>query len=1720
MDVFEFRNQVIGDYSRYVRSFVDILDPLLKGFVQRSFEGGAFWPEPLIQLNPNFQGGGSVDELVAQNLLHAQCENIFRVRPSDGQAGFPLRLYRHQVEAIRQARAGHNYVVTTGTGSGKSLTYILPIVDQVLRRGSGRGIQAIVVYPMNALANSQLEELEKFLGPAGNPVTFARFTGQESQEERENIKAHPPDILLTNYMMLELLLTRVDDARIIEAAQGLSCLVFDELHTYRGRQGADVALLIRRVRDRLNAPQMQCVGTSATMSSSPEYFARQAEVARVATKLFGAEVRVENVIGETLERVTLEGTLDPTALKASTVHDTPDEFEGFQSDPLACWLEGELGLRWNVGAGRFERQPARVLRGPGSLAAALSAKTGHSEDLCAGAIQSRLLTGFALENPQTRRPTFAFRLHQFVSKASTVYAPLSREREEHFTLNAQQFAPNTDRKQHLYALMFCRECGHEYYLVRRQLDPDTGRDAYLPRPPEVREKNDEESDDQNGFLYYGAGSTHSPPWPEDSEAALEHLPQDWLEVTPRGVTRVKASQRKAVPQTVRLNPLGEPSSDGERMQFLPGTFRFCLCCGVAYDGRIGRMTKLATLGSEGRSTATTLLAMASVQHLRETDLPDRAKKILSFTDNRQDASLQAGHFNDFIFVSTLRSGLYRALERAGEKGLEHDTLTLKVLEALELSLEDYAANPKVKYRELDQTRQVMRNLIGHYLFADQALGTRLTLPNLEQCGMVRFEYPYLEDICADEELWEQAHLALKEATPQVRTEVSRTLLNWLRRQRAIKTPFLEREFLGSLQNNIGLLREDSLWFLSPEDFENLLRNDTATVVKLGSRPEEGRTQYDVVYLSGFGAVGRYLCSPNTLPHVSGKLGREDARQMLGDLLGALGEFVEELEAGTFQLKATALIWRLGDGTPQNHDVLTVRRRLTEARANDFFTRLYQQGSGAFQGLKSAEHTAQIRADEREKREERFRSGELPTLFCSPTMELGVDISDLNVVNLRNVPPTPANYAQRSGRAGRSGQPALVLTYSTVGNSHDQYFFKHPEKMVGGVVTTPRLELQNESLLRAHLQAVWLSETRQKLSPSLVGVLDTAGDDPSLKLLESLETAFHDPTVTARAMKRARAVLSGLVGELETTSWYSEAWLEHVLLHAPDEFNRACERWRDLYRAAQSQLKFNNSILADASKGHLWDPARAQHREAQTQMGLLTDIDRIEQSDFYTYRYLASEGFLPGYNFARLPLSAFIPGRRIGGSSSDNYLSRARFLAISEFGPNALIYHNGAKYEAHKVIVPARGDTTDLPQVSAQRCENCGYLHAGERSESRDLCEHCATPLAPQLPNLFRMQNVATKRRERISSDEEERQRIGFEVRTAVRFVHRRGGPQRSSRTWSGLEGRELLALTYGESATLWRINYGWKSRKNKAEQGFLINLENAQWVSASAHEKALKAGNPLPTQRIIPFVEDTRNCLLLTPQIHLDPAKMASLEAALKTAIQRLYQLEDSELASEALPNPSESRSLLFFEASEGGAGVLGQLVRTPDALARVAREALSLCHFDPDTGEDRQRAEHARDDCEAACYDCLMSYGNQLSHSLLDRHAIRDLLLELAGGGWVLKTSEVESKDLERLKAHCESDLERKFLDFLAQHQHPLPSHAQQVIEGHFVRPDFEYRDEMVLIFVDGPHHLEPHTATQDRQKREALELAGYTVLTFTHDLTLWPGTVRQHSYLFGVPA
>ncbi len=450
-NIFDFRDQLIDDYASYVNSFLQIRDPAIQAYVQGKMEEGALWPEPLIQLNPLFEQGESIDALVAEGVLHPECARIFRKGKSEDDAqGQPLRLHRHQSQAIRVARSGASYVLTTGTGSGKSLAYIIPIVDHVLRTGSGRGIQAIVCYPMNALANSQVKELEKFLKSGypegGSPVTFARYTGQEKDEARNTIIAQPPDILLTNYVMLELILTRAAEQKLLANSQ-LRFLVLDELHTYRGRQGADVALLVRRVRNRLAVSELQCVGTSATLASSESYAERQAGVARMATQIFGTTISVEHIICETLRPVTRVVPDDEAFRQQLTErvlrHDfhPPTDYQGFIDDPLTIWIERTFGITEREG--RVERTTPKSISGEQGAAHELSQITGAPLEHCVAAIQRTLLAGYECEPiPETDRPPFAFRLHQFITRGDTMYASLEPAGKRYLTLNGQRFVPD------------------------------------------------------------------------------------------------------------------------------------------------------------------------------------------------------------------------------------------------------------------------------------------------------------------------------------------------------------------------------------------------------------------------------------------------------------------------------------------------------------------------------------------------------------------------------------------------------------------------------------------------------------------------------------------------------------------------------------------------------------------------------------------------------------------------------------------------------------------------------------------------------------------------------------------------------------------------------------------------------------------------------------------------------------------------------------------------------------------------------------------------------------------------------------------------------------------------------------------------------------------------------------------------------------------------------
>jgi DEAD/DEAH box helicase/Helicase conserved C-terminal domain len=1043
MNVFGLRERLVSEYEEYTRSFITIRDERVQAAVEQELARGLLWPEPIVQLNPAFEAGESIDELTDRGILHQECRRIFRVKSQEDPTGRPLRLHRHQAEAIKVAQTGASYVLTTGTGSGKSLAYLIPIVDRILRDGPERGIRAIVVYPMNALANSQAGELEKFLAhgyPDGRgPVSFRSYTGQQSDEQRQAIIADPPDVLLTNYVMLELILTRPKEHPLVEAARDLRFLVLDELHTYRGRQGSDVALLVRRAREACRAGRLQCVGTSATLAGAENLARQREEVGRVASLVFGTTVTADSVVVETLRRATTSWDPDDPAFVAALrsrvadpFHPPPVGHEAFVQDPLARWIETTFGLQPEQHSGRFVRARPLPLRGPDGAARRLATLIGvDDEERCAEAIQGALLAGYNLQQPETGFPLFAFRLHQFFSRGDTVYASPEPDGERHVTTQAQQFVPG-NRNRVLLPLAFCRACGQDYYTVRRTQRKD-GSWAFEPR-----ELLDTMADGGGaiGYLYQSSDA----PWPaeDDYEAVLDRLPDEWLDWRGTAIV-IKRDRLDLLPRPVSVAPDGTegPSeTSGAPFHFVPAPFRFCLRCGISYVSRERRdFSKLNTLGAGGRASATTILAAEAVRRLRaDADLPERARKLLSFTDNRQDASLQAGHFNDFIEVGLLRSALYRAVV-AEPDGVPHEQLTQRVFDALALPLELYARDPEVRFAARQETERALRDVLGYRLYRDLERGWRITAPNLEQCGLLQIEYLSLDEVCAAADLWEQRHLVLAGAALNERRLAAKTLLDFLRRELAIKVDYLS----GSYQEQ--LRQRSNQHLASPWAIDEEERLEQAGIAYPRSRRARVREYRGNVFLSPRGGYGRFL--RRTFSSRRDRLTLDDIEQLIQDLLevlrlGGLVAVVDEPRNGDdvpgYQVMASALRWLAGDGTTPFHDPIRVAT-LPEGglQTNRFFVDLYKNVAGDGKELVAREHTAQVPPLEREEREEAFREGHLPVLFCSPTMELGVDIAELNVVNLRNVPPTPANYAQRSGRAGRSGQPALVFTYCTTGS---------------------------------------------------------------------------------------------------------------------------------------------------------------------------------------------------------------------------------------------------------------------------------------------------------------------------------------------------------------------------------------------------------------------------------------------------------------------------------------------------------------------------------------------------------------------------------------------------------------------------------------------------------------------------------------------------------------
>ena len=1702
MDILNFHKRLINNYKSYIQSFLNIKDPEILNFVDTKINEKKLWPEPLVQFNPTFEKGNSLAKLVHDGKLHKELDAIFN--------GY--NLYKHQEEAILLGAdtQKREFIVTSGTGSGKSLTYIATIFNHVLNQGdiATDKIQAIVVYPMNALINSQFKEIDKFKKNYEEkynrsfPITFNQYTGQETDEQKEKLRANPPHILLTNYMMLELVMTR--GGRDVDIRQNflenIKYLVFDELHTYRGRQGSDVSILIRRIKSAAANP-IACIGTSATMVSgdSTTLLEQKKKVAEIASTIFGSDIQFDQVVNEYLVRSIGLG-ISPTkedVIKAIeegiSIDASADLFEKY---PTANWIEENIALEVKEGI-LVRRKPIELSK----IAEQLSEFTGITFNVTLNHLEQLLEWANVLNtNPKKKKNFLPYRIHQFIAQTGSVYSTLGDQKSRKLYLDAGLYADK--RETMLFPIVFSRTSGHELICIKLNLIDSN----IQPREFYDLVEEEEETSFEEGYIFIQHSEDEEPIW--DADRDIPDLPETWFNTRRDGTRILKKERASRLPRRIWFNQNGD-FSDSQPLDFegwfIPSPLMFDPTSGTIFDAQTAEWTKVMKLGGEGRSTATTVLSFETITQLQEFGEASEKQKLLSFTDNRQDASLQAGHFNDFVKVGQLRAAIVKALETYTT--LDYTSIADKVFESLNISQEQFAKQTASFPGPKKENEDAFKSFIMYRLLHDLRRSWRVVLPNLEQCALLTIEYKHLAESVQDNSIWKSNDL-LFAMTPDQRLEFLHQVFDFFRKSYALNYSMLEP---GTLMSNAKKIKEKLRTPWTLDENEKLEVPNYIRLERLSSTASELYTES-----AGLSSVfGRYLRKKAKvhLYEIQGKQAYYDFAIELFDFLCEAGwlikkpaKTVNNEETSIYQLNVQYILWIKGDGENLVPDLIKNRSyRPVKLKPNTYFQRFYRTNFQNIKPIEGREHTGQISNEKRKLREEEFREGKIGALFCSPTMELGIDISDLSIVHMRNVPPSPANYAQRSGRAGRSGQAALVLVYCSNFSAHDRHYFKNSTQMVAGSVTAPRMDLINEELLLSHLNASIL--TRKPLSVlnnSLGDLVDIKNSDALPLKQEIIDTLHISDEEKALILRNYKKVIEDSYFKNELVkrkpSWFTDSWIKLNIDSFQQSFDSSLDRWRKLYKAAQNQIKVATSIIENrvyADNHKKKQEAYKSLRQAERQRDLLLNEptdgkkNNKDQSEFYPYRYLAAEGFLPGYNFTRLPIRSFMESEDGGGE----YISRARFISLNEFGPRNVIYHDGAKYRIDRMLMT---DAT-LKLESGKICPKTGYFLYDDQygyevdpitneTLQLDTNKHVHT-------TLIEMAETKAFELQRINCQEEERTKKGYDIQT---YFSVDGGFENTTEGIVRINDEKLLHIHYIPTCRIFKLNLKWRGSR---DHGFTINLKTGFWQSNK--QKQDEEGERDEIKDVKLFTSDTANALYIQPiqSLGLDGGSkgVITLMFAVKRAIENYFQVESNEIGA-TIMGLEDNPNILIYESAEGSLGVLSQIVDNPLVFKSVMEEAYKLCFFKNNVEE--------KGEVLPATYDDLLSYYNQFFHLQIDRNLIRNALKTLKGSiVEVISNKSFNGYDeqyqfLQSTKDH-NSSTEDQFLKFLYGKGLKLPDETQPKVDAMFVRPDFFYKPN-VFIFCDGTPHDNPEVKKDDMVKRAALKNAGYQVLSWHYKESL----------------
>ena len=1556
------RSQYIdARYKEYLKSSFEFGKSDLQKLFIEELEKEKLFKGPYVDLSFPFQRGNNLESLIEEGVV---CESFRRLE----DINFTRPLYSHQEEAIRHIGSGRSAIITTGTGSGKTESFLYPILNELLfdieKGNTDVGVRAIFLYPMNALVNDQIDRIRKILNNCPD-ITFGFFTGETPEKttvntrkklgeendviipdnelvSREEIRENPPHLLFTNYSMLEYLLIRPNDYAIFEEKrlQNWKYVVLDEAHSYNGSLGIELSLLLRRLTG-LAPKKPQFILTSATLGEQGK---SEKDIIRFAKSLTSAEFDVDDIIFS--KRILLKNQPqyrvdgeDYSAIKGliDSLDDVRTIVEKYYN-----------GIGQNVRTLLFELLSRDINVHELSTMLKSGSKNFQSiyNQLCEYVTQDELIDLIDIINAAEKDGIglFDLKYHSFVRPLSGAYITYGKNPKLSLTKT------NEIDGMKAFEVGNCRYCNSPYIIGKIQRKEDDQME-YLLQNKEIdiyENYGNEEFVKIDFFLL--ENSINEDEVNKDTIVPYEVCAKCGEVHATENLNAKKCKCGEQYRFTVYKVIQGKE----EKEESIYNNISQCPCCG--HKGKSGVVKALNIGKDEGTALIAQMLYEAidegeqEVKNVKKISLKpvsamtrqhkeEKIKQYLAFSDSRQQASFAAVFF-DSNHVRMLRKRLiWEMVKEQNYKDLKIDELTAY--------LTDMIRTKALFHNDMGAHKNAWATVLVDLLRVDGAYdGEGLGLyyfyldvsEILNEFDDEQIEEAFLEHNCkmnkAELDTLMQIVFSVFKTTPAI-SYVKSSLTP------EEKKDILEyRRFNNYVMFNCPKTTQGIRSFLPVKGEENMVVRYVKKV--FGCSSEEAKNALEIVFgllvqASEIGGSEKLLI----------KHEKKDAYQ---------------IDAGRYVLKnyKTSQFYqcdKCGRLTPYNLRGKCAQDKCSgtlnvvdpdEALASNYYRKQYKEKK--IESIVIKEHTAQLERKQAKEYQVDFKNKKINILSCSTTFEMGIDIGGLETVFMRNVPPTPANYVQRAGRAGRrKDSAAYILTYCGTG-SHDYTYFSEPEKMISGIINPPYFNVLNKKIIVRHLMATSLGYFFRKY-PEYFESLDAL-------IINGGGVEKFKQYMESRPMDLNNYINNKILPESEYKDYKDFGWI--------DEMGGDDEKLAHLTSTILEMLKEFERAKQDALSQEKFADADYFARQ----------ITAIHKED--VIKYLSKYCVIPKYGFPVDVVDLQIYSNGVPVNKYD--MSRDLKVAISEYAPDSEVIVDGNKYTSKYIALKKQAEFSKNYFCTCSTCKKINvFLSRSDNTE----CRYCGQSISTEIAEYYIEPTNGFK-----SGETKESTRLKPKRSYSGEVSYVGGGKTDDKRLVIGnvlgietSSDDELLVMNKSGFYMCPVCGYSDIAKKGQKTPQTLKTHKNFKQYACNNDElEYLRLGHKFQTdvaRFTIPILDSMDKVGY--------PQALSFLYAFLE-GVSNALGIERNDIDGVLELNLEwQSYDILLYDNVPGGAGHVKRLL-SKEAIVKSLKAAL-----------DKVSAECC--DENTSCYNCLRNYYNQSYHNKLQRKLAIDVIKRLLFG-------------------------------------------------------------------------------------------------------------------------